>query len=272
MPAETSPGYLIPIGGAEDKHVQRLILSRFLELSGGEAARIVVVPAASAMPAEIGATYHQIFTDLKAASVQVLDLRSRTEANDPACIEPLDAATGVFLTGGDQVKLVSLLAGTAFGSRLHARYMGGVTIAGTSAGASALSEHMIAFGRSGARPAQRMVNLAPGLGLINRLLIDQHFRERDRVGRLMAAVAMNPAIIGIGIDEDTALIIGPDHTCTVIGSGSVTIVDGSELDYTDIHSVKQHGPVAVLGMKVHILTSGYHFNIETRHPGPPAAR
>jgi len=269
MPRTHTSGYLIPIGGAEDKRMQRYILKRVVELAGGPNARMVIIPAASTLPGELGSMYSQIFTELGAASVEVVDVRDRTQANDGACLRSMDAATGVFLTGGDQVKLVSVLAGTKLSEHMIARFQDGITIAGTSAGASAMSQHMIAFGRSGSRPSQRMVQLSPGLGLIAGVVIDQHFRERDRIGRLMAAVAHNPSILGMGMDEDTAMVIAPDGQCEVIGSGSVTIVDGRELEYTDIHAVKQHGPVAVLGMKVHILTNNYRYHLGVRQPSLP---
>ena len=262
-------GYLVPIGGAEDKTQERHILSRVVQLSGGSSAHLAIIPTASAMPEELGARYCEIFIDLGAASARIVHVKERKQANDADFVSLLDGITGIFLTGGEQLRLVSALGGTKLAQRLYDCLIGGATVAGTSAGASAISEHMIAFGRSGGAPSQRMVQLAPGLGLTERIIIDQHFRQRDRIGRLMTAVAFNPAVIGVGIDEDTALVIAPDNRCEVIGSGSVTIVDGSQLEYTDIHSVQRHDPVATLGMTVHILTHGYRYDLETRQPSRP---
>jgi cyanophycinase len=160
--------------------------------------------------------------------------------------------------------LLSLIGGTLAADLIQQRYRLGATIGGTSAGASAMSRIMIAFGRSGAQPSQRMVQLAPGLGLIDNVIVDQHFSQRDRLGRLTTAVAFNPAMLGIGIDEDTSLIIRTDHSTEVIGSGNVTIVDGSNLEYSDIHRAKRHDPITVVGMKVHTLGHGEHYSLISR--------
>lgn len=260
------PGYLMPIGGAEDRTSQRHILKQFVQYAGGNAARIVVIPTASGFGVEVGTQYCTIFKELGAAQVDCIHVQTRQQANDPQFVKSLAEATGIFMSGGDQTKLVSLIGGTPLASQIIASHRAGTVVAGTSAGASAMSRHMIAFGRSGSSPSQRMVQLAPGLGLIDRVIIDQHFRQRDRIGRLMTAVAYNPSYIGVGIDEDTAFIIGPDDNCEVIGSGSVTIVDGSQLQYTNLHAVKSHQPVAVMGVKVHILTQGCFYNLQSLEP------
>jgi cyanophycinase len=139
-----------------------------------------------------------------------------------------------------------------------------VTVGGTSAGASILSEHMIAFGDEGSAVISGSVRLAPGLGLTNRFIIDQHFRQRDRLGRLITALAYNPFAIGIGLDEDTAAFIGPDETVEVHGSGGVTVVDSSEVSYSSIGEIGEGQPVCVLGLRVHILVEGATFNLQTR--------
>ena len=267
--SESTHGYLVPIGGAEDKTAERMVLNRFVQLSGNSHSHIVVIPAASTLPLESGERYSRVFKELHASEVDCLHVDHREQANDPSCVEILNDATGIFMTGGDQVRLVSLLGGTLLSRKLHERFSAGATIGGTSAGASAISQHMIAFGRSGATPLQRMVHLAPGLGLTEKVIIDQHFRQRDRIGRLMTAVSFNPAELGVGVDEDTAFIIGPDGDCEVVGSGGVTIVDGDKLSHSDIHSVKRYGPIATLGMQVHILTHGYRYNLRTRQPHRP---
>lgn len=269
--SETHKGSLVAIGGAEDKTGQRHVLAHYLRLCGGKKARIGVIPSASTLPNELGARYLTLFQELGAASVTLIDIEERGQANDPGCVALLDDMTGIFISGGDQVKLLALLGGTAFARKLIARYHEGMNAAGTSAGAAALSQHMIAFGRSGSVPSQRMVQLAPGLAFTDKVIIDQHFRQRDRIGRLMTALAYNPTPIGIGMDEDTAAIIGPDDVMTVIGSGSVTVVDGIGLEYTNIHTVPRHGAITVVGMKVHILTAGCRYSLETREarPAPP---
>lgn len=264
------PGYLMPIGGAEDRTAQRHILNQFVQYAGGNDARIVVIPTASSFGTEVGTQYCTIFQELGAARVDCIHVQTRQQANDAQLLKPLADATGIFMSGGDQTKLVSLIGGTPLASQILASHRAGAVVAGTSAGASAMSRHMIAFGRSGSSPSQRMVQLAPGLGLLDRVIIDQHFRQRDRVGRLMTAVAYNPLYIGVGIDEDTAFVIGADGNCEVIGSGSVTIVDGSQLEYTNLHAVKSHQPVAVMGMKVHMLTQGCFYNLQSLEPNQSA--
>jgi cyanophycinase len=261
-------GYLMPIGGAEDKKDKKLVLQRFVALAGGPAANIVVLPTASGFAQEVGVIYDALLTHLGAKKPHVIHIKKRAQANDPDVIAPMQNASGIFMSGGDQVKLMSLIGGTALEAMLKARYEAGAVVAGTSAGASAISEHMIAFGRGGSAPSFRMVNLAAGLGLVKGVVIDQHFRERDRVGRLMTALTFNPALVGIGVDEDTAFIIGPDGQAEVIGSGSVTIVDGRGMDYTDVYYAKQHQPIAIFGMKVHILTAGCGYNLLTHSPRP----
>ncbi len=262
-------GVLLPIGGAEDKTAKRTVLSRFVALCGGKAARITVIAAASAIPEESSARYAEVFSALGTAQVAVIPIKARRDAESDEAVAVLRAATGIFFTGGDQLRLVGLLGGTRLHSVLHEQHAAGVTVGGTSAGASALSLHMIAFGRSGAAPQQRMVQLAAGLGLCAPLIIDQHFRQRDRVGRLLAAVALNPQLIGVGIDENTALLITAEGRAEVIGSGSVTVVDGGTLSYTDTHAVKGYGVIALHDVRLHILTAGHGYALNTRQPIAP---
>jgi cyanophycinase len=188
---------------------------------------------------------------------------NREEAQDPRLAARIAEATGIFLTGGNQLRLASVVAGTRLGAALVEQHRRGAVVAGTSAGASALSSHMIAFGRSGPSPKQRMAQLGAGLGLLPDVLIDQHFTERNRIGRLEALVAHSPSLLALGIDEDTAALIGPDRVLEVIGKGSVTILDGSTL-VTDAHEVPRHRPLMVSGVLLHVLTSGYRFDLRSR--------
>jgi cyanophycinase len=145
-----------------------------------------------------------------------------------------------------------------------------VTVGGTSAGASILSEHMIAFGDEGSAVISGSVRLAPGLGLTNRFIIDQHFRQRDRLGRLLTALAYNPFAVGIGLDEDTAAFIGPDETVEVAGSGGVTIVDGADVSFSSMDAIGEGQPVCMLGLRLHILVAGATFNLHSRVALPGA--
>jgi cyanophycinase len=256
-------GWIVPIGGAENKENDRHILERFVRVSGGPDANIVVIPTASRMH-ETGLRYEQLFTQLGAAQVATMDFDTRRDCQEAGRLHRLEEATGIFFTGGNQLRLTTLLGGTPVAKVIRARNANGVAVGGTSAGASILSEHMIAFGDEGSAVISGSVRLAPGLGLTNRFIIDQHFRQRDRLGRLITALAYNPFAIGIGLDEDTGAFIGPDETVEVEGSGGVTVVDASEVTYSSISEVSEGQPVCMLGLRVHILTAGATFNLNTR--------
>lgn len=257
-------GWIVPIGGAEEKEDDPRILERFASLCGGDDARIVVIPTASQL-AETGPRYQDLFTGLGAGKVSVLDFDMRRDTLESNRLEQLDDATGIFFTGGNQLRLSTMLGGTPVAQRIRNLNAAGVHVGGTSAGASILSEHMIAFGREGQAPTAGSVRLAPGLGLTNRFIIDQHFSQRDRLGRLMAALAYNPYAVGIGLDEDTAAFIRPDNTLEVEGSGSVTVLDAGNLQFSSMADAGEHGNVCMLGMTLHVLIAGATFNLQTRH-------
>src|SRR6202051_5193629 len=263
IPHGESRGWIVPIGGAENKENDRHILERFVRVSGGADADIVVIPTASRMH-ETGARYEQLFSDLGAAKVTVMDFDTRRDCQEPGRLRRLEAASGIFFTGGNQLRLTTLLGGTPVAKLIRVRNAHGVTVGGTSAGASILSEHMIAFGDEGSSVISGSVRLAPGLGLTNLFIIDQHFRQRHRLGGLITALAYNPFAIGIGLDEDTAAFIGPDETIEVEGSGGVTIVDASDVPYSPMSEVGEGQPVCMLGLKLHILVAGTTFNLHTR--------
>ncbi|MGY1458710.1 MULTISPECIES: cyanophycinase [unclassified Luteimonas] len=256
-------GWIIPIGGAEDKDTNPRILERFIDLSGGSEADIVVIPTASRLN-ETGLRYETLFGDMGAARVTVLDFDTRRDCQEPGRLARLAEASGIFFTGGNQLRLSTILGGTDVARTVRQRNAQGVTVAGTSAGAGFLSEHMIAFGKEGSSPRASSVRLAPGLGLTNRFVIDQHFRQRDRLGRLTAALAYNPFAIGIGLDEDTAAFISPDDILEVEGSGAVTVVDAHDLQFSSMAHADEDDPVCMLGLGVHILIAGATFNLHTR--------
>ena len=205
-----------------------------------------------------------LFETLGVAWVRALPLSTRAACDSPEWIEVLDQADGIFLTGGNQLHLSTTIGGTEVARALRRRTAEGAHIAGTAAGAAFLSEHMIAFGREGASPRVKIVTLAPGLGLTNRTIIDQHFRQRDRLGRLLTALAYNPFAIGIGLDEHTAAFIGPDESLEVVGSGALTIVDPSELQFSTMAHVRKNDPVCLIGLKLHLLDHGSTFNLQSR--------
>ena len=259
-------GWIIPIGGAEEKENDRRILSRFVELCGGEDADIVVFPTASRL-LDSGPRYERIFSELGAASVATIDFDTRRDCEERGRLERIARASGLFFTGGNQLRITTLIGGTSVAKLIRQRNAAGVPVAGTSAGAAILSEHMIAFGEEGASPRAGSVRLAPGLGLTNRFIIDQHFRQRDRLGRLATALAFNPFAIGIGLDEDTAAFIGPDNTLEVEGSGSVTVIDAANLQFSSMDQADEGDPVCLLGLSVHVLVHGATFNLYTRRAG-----
>jgi len=263
VPEGATRGWIIPIGGAENKENDRHILERFVRCSGDRDADLVVIPTASRLH-ETGPRYEKLFRDIGAARVTVMDFDTRRDCQEPGRLQRLEEASGIFFTGGNQLRLTTLLGGTPVAKLIRTRNAAGVTVGGTSAGASILSEHMIAFGDEGSSVISGSVRLAPGLGLTNRFIIDQHFRQRDRLGRLLTALAYNPFAIGIGLDEDTAAFIGPDETVEVEGSGGVTIVDAADVSYSSMDSVVEGQPVCILGMRLHVLVAGATFNLHTR--------
>jgi cyanophycinase len=251
------------IGGAEDKLKDRVILDRFVSLAGGPDSHIAVISTASSLGDAATELYRELFTHMGAGRVSGLRPVVREEANRRAAAEVIDEATGVFLTGGNQLRLASVVSGTRLGAALLHAHQRGVVIAGTSAGASAVSTHMVAFGASGASPKHRMAQISAGLGLLKGVVVDQHFEQRTRLGRLLAVVAQSPSLIGLGLDEDTAAVVYGNATMEVLGKGSVTVVDGSQV-LTDAFQTKGHRPMMVSGAILHSLPSGYWFDLEAR--------
>jgi cyanophycinase len=172
------------------------------------------------------------------------------------------------MTGGNQLRLSAIVGGSPIARAIRHRHLAGAVVGGTSAGAAVLSEHMIAYGREGASPRAGMVSVVPGLGLVNRIIIDQHFRQRDRLGRLLTALAYNPFAVGIGLDEDTALIIENDDWARVIGSNAVTVVDASSVSHSEMGCVREGEPISLLGLRLHVLVEGASFNLRTREARP----
>ena len=256
----THPGRLIAIGGAEDRGPDSEILQRFIELSGGQGARIVLLTAASINPARAGDIYRHAFAQLGVQQVDVVDARDRQEANDPAGVASLLAADGIFLSGGDQRRLMASIGGTAFERALRHAFDSGVCVAGTSAGAAVLSLHMLAEGGSPRLPEKDAARLDTGIGLVPEAIIDQHFSERRRLGRLLSVVAERPELLGLGIDEDTGLVIERGRAVEVIGKGSVTLLDGRQMR-SNIAEARAHEPLEVLGMRLHLLPAGNRYPI-----------
>ncbi len=260
-------GWVIPIGGAEEKVNDPVILTRFCELSGGDQARILVIPTASEL-AETGPRYVEIFESMGAKSKSI-PVDERADCFKEEIQASLSKATGIFITGGNQLRLSTILGGTPVAKMIRSMNAAGVHVAGTSAGAAIMSEHMIAGGKTGPTPTEDGATMAPGLGLTNKVIIDQHFRQRDRIGRLMTALSYNPFVSGIGIDEDTAAFISPEGVFEVVGSGAITVVDPAELSHSSMHDARHRDAITLIGMKLHVLASGATYDINTREAAEP---
>ena len=194
----------------------------------------------------------------------MLNFISREDCQSGEDLEYIEKCDGVFMTGGNQLRLSTTLGGTAVAQLIRRRNAEGMNVAGTSAGAAFMPEHMIAGGMEGSTPHPEMVTMAPGLGLTNAFIIDQHFRERDRLGRLLTALAYNPFAVGIGLDEDTAAFIRPGDCFDVVGSGGITVIDPTDLSYSSMDQARRGDPVSLIGVKLHILIAGGRFDIATR--------
>jgi cyanophycinase len=251
------------IGGAINLN-RPIILQEFCRRAGGSQGAVVIITTASGQPAESGAFYSQA---LEALGMQqtpaAINIQQRQDAHRLEYVEMLRQATGVFITGGNQVRLSATLGGTPVETALHAAFNRGAVIAGTSAGAAILSRVMLAFGKNGGTPRQRIAQFVPGFGLTDHLIFDQHFRQRDRLGRLLYAVANHPGVLGVGVDENTAAIL-EDDALTVFGQNAVTIVDGVDMAATDVAEIDGCQPVAISGVRLHVLTHGCVFDTVQR--------
>jgi cyanophycinase len=256
-------GPLMVIGGAEDKTGPRRVLARFAKLAGGSAGKVAVIATASALGDEINDAYREAFAKLGVTDVVVPRPRTRAEAADPVLVAQLADVTGIFLTGGNQSTLAGVVTGTPFGNAIKAAHARGVVVGGTSAGASVQSEHMVAFGPAGTTPKMRMAQMSAGLGLLPGLVIDQHFDQRNRYGRLLALVSHAPHLLGMGVDEDTAAIVTHGHLLEVLGRGSVTLFDGRAMT-SNVDTAAGTAPLLVSGVVLHSLPAGSRFDLAAR--------
>ena len=271
-PSNTLPGaergYIIPIGGAEEKFHNPEILDRFIEVCGGKDARIAIIPTASELE-DTGRNYEKLFRRIGVKHAQVLQIETRDDCQDSAHSDYIEKSDGVFMTGGNQLRLSAILGGTLVAQKIRRRNAAGVPVAGTSAGASVMSEHMVAGGSSNSAPAEGNITLAPGMGLTNAVIIDQHFTQRNRMGRLLTASSFNPFLIGLGVDEDTAAFIGPDNVLEVVGSGTVTVVDASHLTHSSMWDARRGEALSLLGLRLDVLGEGCRYDLTARQAFPP---
>src|SRR3954454_5314203 len=264
-------GPVMPIGGAEDKSPGSDVLERFVELAGGKQARVAIIPTASEEAPKAGERYVKAFGKMGVAEADWLRVERREDANAEPALDLLRKATGIFITGGDQARLVALLAGTLVMECIRQRNAEGVVVAGTSAGASIVSAHLMAGGTgltgdsSDAAARKGMVELVAGFGLLQDVIVDQHFSQRGRMGRLMAAYAANPGLLGVGLDEDTAVLITQDGVLEVLGSSMVTMVDGRNT-VSDYYERDVGEVLTVVDSHLFVLGPGRRFNLSNRQP------
>jgi cyanophycinase len=256
-------GQLVIIGGAEDKEGECKILREFVRRSGGLQARLVVMTVATGLPGEVGEMYIRVFERLGAEDVRVVDTPRREDAADANAIEAIQQATGVFFTGGNQARITECLKDTELDAMLHRRFAEGLVIAGTSAGAAMMPDAMIVEGEGETNPRMEVANMDQGMGFLPGVVIDQHFAQRGRLGRLLAAVAQQPVVLGFGIDENTAIAV-KGNEIEVIGEHSVTIVDVANLTHNNVTELLKDEPLALCDVKLHILPHGYRFDLKNR--------
>jgi len=265
MGLSETQGQLVIIGGAEDKNGDCIILREFVRRAGGVKARIVVMTVATELPREVGEDYLKVFERLGVEDVRIVDTVTREDASSSTYLEAIEKSTGVFFTGGDQARITSILKDTEIDKLLHKRFSEGVTIAGTSAGAAMMPDVMIVEGDSETNPRLEIVDMDRGMGFLPGVVIDQHFAERGRLGRLLSAVAQQPVVLGFGIDENTAIVVN-NNELEVIGEGAVTVIDVSAITHTNLDQILKDEDLALCGVKLHILPHGYRFDLASRQP------
>ncbi|HHY78457.1 MAG TPA: cyanophycinase [Clostridiales bacterium] len=261
---ETKRGTLIIIGGAEDKTADKRILKIVHRLSGGDNSTIAVVTTATNSPFDAEREYKEIFMSLGCKAVYGINVTNRAQADDRRLIKQIKECDCIFFVGGDQLRISSILGGTEFHKTILDSLENGKIIAGTSAGASMMSQVMIVEGKDDEAPRKCTLKMAPGMGLLQGVIIDQHFNQRGRMGRLLAAIAQNPGIIGLGIDEDTAAIVDENLAFRVVGSGVVTVIDGRDISFTNTSEQNSEEPLAITNVKIHVFPEGYGFNLVTK--------
>ena len=263
-------GTLFLVGGKDGHDDDRVLIHRFATICGGAAARVLVITSASDSPERHREEYRDAFRESGVREVAIFHGSRRDASDDPELLSSLDRVEGVYFSGGGQRRLVDAMGGARFAERLRERHRSGLHVGGTSAGASAMSDVMIAQGE-GRKPIQpSSVELATGFGLLPKIIVDQHFQRRGRFSRLIAAVRLHPTMVGFGLDERTAVEIVPSGRATVFGRGALAVFDGSCLrDAHPVGSSENARPLAFAGMALHLLTEGWSYDLATRNAIPP---
>ncbi len=257
-------GNLVIIGGAEDKYGESKILKYVTQMVGESGAKLVVMTTATEKPEEVGLEYRNVFEKLGIRDIDILNINTRDDANADANCAKVEKATGIFFTGGDQLRITSILGGTRVCQSLNKLYLQGIPVIGTSAGASVMSNTMIVDGNNNDPARKCTLKMAPGLGLIQEVIIDQHFDQRGRIGRLLCGVAENPEMLGIGIDEDTSIRVYPDAHFEVVGTNAVTVIDGKSIKSSNVSELSPDEILAITNVTVHVLPGGYGFDMKNR--------
>lgn len=256
-------GYLIIIGGAEDKSGDSVILKQAPQMLSGNDV-LTVLTTATEKPEEVGKNYHEVFKRLGVINIEILNINTRENAENERYCELIRKSKCIFMTGGDQLRITSILGGTKAYRELKKLYDEGGIIMGTSAGASVMTSTMVVQGKDNEPARKCTLKMAPGLGLLNGVIIDQHFDQRGRFGRLLCGVAENPDVLGIGIDEDTAIKVYPDLHFEIIGSNAVTVIDGKSIQCSNVSELNPDEILAIMGVTVHALPQGYGFDLMER--------
>ncbi|MBW4459663.1 MAG: cyanophycinase [Nodosilinea sp. WJT8-NPBG4] len=265
MGTDQQLGALVIIGGAEDKEGDCVVLREFVRAAGGVDSQIAVMTAATSLPGEVGDEYTRVFERLGAKRVDVVHTDRREDSEREENLEKIKGATGIFFTGGDQSRIVEYIKGTPLNDAIQQRRREGTVIGGTSAGAAMMPDEMIVGGASVSNPSVDAVEMGPGMGFLPGIVVDQHFAQRGRLGRLLAALVLQPAVIGLGIDENTAIIVTGDEF-QVVGAGTITVVDETTATHNNLEGLLKDEPIALCGVKLHILPHGYRFNLKTLTP------
>lgn len=265
MASSETCGQLMIIGGAEDKEGACKILREFVRRAGGLRAQIVIITVSTERPQEVGDNYIKVLKRLGVEHVRIIDVMYREDTSSPSFLTAIQKATGVFFTGEKQSKITSILKGTEIDRVIHKRYSEGIVVGGTSAAASMMSNTMIVEGEAQTHPRMEIVETDSGMSFLPEVVIDQHFAQRGRLGRLLAAVAKQPDLLGLGIDEDTAVVVNGKEL-TVIGEGAVTVLDLQDITYKNVHKLLKDEALALCGVKLYILPHGYQFDLGSRRP------
>lgn len=263
-------GSLIAIGGNEDKVNDLIVLKRVIQEIGKEKYKVAVITTASEEPVIRGQEYHDVFSNLGAAKIEILNIKKRSEANNKVFVQKLEDSDLIFITGGDQLRLTTIIGGSKILQTMNDRLEAGALIAGTSAGAAVFSDTMIYEGQSKEGLFKGQVFTTSGFGFVENIVFDTHFMARGRIGRLVQIVTTNPTCMGVGIGEDSGVVLKGDGTMEVIGTGQVIVVDGSDIIYSNIMDIEPKASIAVENIRIHSLVHGCGYDFKNRRFLPPS--